>query len=404
MAHSKLISAMKDGAGARSKVVTAVPLSRPSLGHEEERAAQAAIGSGWVMQGPRVEAFERDFAEYVGASRACAVSSGTAALHLALLAVGVKPLDEVVTVSHSFVATANSVRYCGAIPVFVDIDSGTYNIDPDLVEAAIGPRTRAILCVHQMGMPCDLKALTRIAEKHSLPLIEDAACALGSEIHMADWERIGRPHGDIACFSFHPRKIITTGEGGMLTTSSALFDRRFRLLRNHGLDAQRASYEMLGFNYRMTDIQAAIGGEQLSRLPVILTSRRDLVDRYRIALSEIRGLGLPSEPEWARSNWQSFCVRLPDGVNQGKVMEHLQARGISCRTGIQCAHREPAYREEPWSCKPGLRSCQCGSGSCEALQESAAAQDQSIILPLFEGMTQSELESVVGAFRETVSP
>jgi perosamine synthetase len=380
-----------------------VPLSRPNLGKEEERAAQAVIRRGWLMQGRGVETFEHEFAEYVGATHACAVSSGTTALHLALLAVGVKPLDEVVTVSHSFIATANSIRYCGAIPVFVDIEPGTYNMNPELVEAAIGPRTRAILCVHQMGMPCDLRALTRIARKHSLPLIEDAACAIGSEILINGWEKIGRPHGDVACFSFHPRKMLTTGDGGMLTTSNAAFDQQFRLWRNHGLNPKSAAYETLGFNYRMTDIQAAIGAEQLKRLPSMLTAREDLVRRYSTALRDLEGVGLPSRPEWARSNWQSLCVRLPADASQRKVIEHLAERGISCKTGIQCAHREPAYEQEAWSCKADLGGCDCGYGSCTSLQESAAAQDHSIILPLFDRMTDSELNAVVGALKEALA-
>ena len=195
------------------------PDRRPISGRGGGGAAGEAILSGWVTQGPQVAAFEEEFAAYVGAPYACAVSSCTTALHLALHALGVGPGDEVVTVSHSFIATANAVRYCGARPVFVDIDPRTYNIDPGLIEAAITPRTRAILPVHQIGVPCDLAAILDVAERHGLPVVEDAACAIGSEIRIGErWERIGRPHGMVACFSFHPRKVITTGDGGMLTT------------------------------------------------------------------------------------------------------------------------------------------------------------------------------------------
>ena len=203
---------------------------------EEVRAAERAIQSGWVTQGPEVTACEREFSAYVGADHACAVSNCTAALHLALLAVCVKPGDEVITVSHSFIATANSIRYCGAVPVFVDIDHDTYNMDPTRIEDAVTSKTRAILCVHQMGMPCDLESILEIAGRRGLALVEDAACAVGSEILQdGRWERIGRPHGDIACFSFHPRKVITTGDGGMITTSDPEMDRQFRLLRHHGM-------------------------------------------------------------------------------------------------------------------------------------------------------------------------
>src|SRR5580700_9940656 len=203
-----------------------IPIAKPFLGEPEAAAARRVILSGWTTQGPEVAAFEREFADFVGAPHACAVSSCTTALHLALLAASVRPGDEVITVSHSYIATANAIRYCGAIPVFVDIQPDTFNIDPALIERVITPRTRAILCVHQIGMPADLSRILAIARKHSLIVIEDAACAAGSEILFnGSWQKIGRPHGDIACFSFHPRKLITTGDGGMLTTSNPEWDR-----------------------------------------------------------------------------------------------------------------------------------------------------------------------------------
>jgi perosamine synthetase len=213
-----------------------MPIARPWLDDRDADAARRAILSGWVTQGPEVAAFEREFGECVGATHACAVSSCTTALHLALLAVGVRPGDEVITVSHSFIATANAIRYCGATPVFVDIQPDTFNIDPACIEPAISERTRAVLAVHQMGMPCDLDAVLRIARRHALPVVEDAACAVGSEIRWdGRWEKIGKPHGDIACFSFHPRKLITTGDGGMLTTANPHWDRQFRLWRQHAM-------------------------------------------------------------------------------------------------------------------------------------------------------------------------
>jgi perosamine synthetase len=253
----------------------AIPLIRPVMDEREVQAARRCILSGWVTQGPEVAAFEREFAAAVGAAHACAVSSCTTALHLALLAAGVGPGDEVITVSHTFIAVANAVRYCGATPVFIDIDPGTFNLDPALIAEAVSPKTRAVLPVHQMGMPCDMEAVLKVARARGLTVVEDAACAAGSQVRIdGRWEKVGRPHGDIACFSFHPRKVITTGDGGMLTTADPGRDERFRRLRQHGMSVPDTvrhgaaevifeSYPDVGYNYRMTDIQAAVGRVQL---------------------------------------------------------------------------------------------------------------------------------------------
>ena len=364
------------------------------MDEQEAAAARRVILSGWVTQGPEVAAFEREFADAVGAPHACAVSSCTASLHIALLALGVGPGDEVVTASHSFIATANAIRYCGAVPVFVDIELATLNIDPGLVDAAIGPRTKAILAVHQIGMPCDLRALTAIAARHRLPLIEDAACAIGSEIEWdGAWQRIGRPHGDIACFSFHPRKLLSTGDGGMLTTRNADLDRAFRLLRQHGMsvpDAVRHSsdqvifeeYPVAGYNYRMTDIQAAIGREQLKRLPAIVARRRELAARYEARLRSVEELVVPREPQWARSNWQSYAVRVGAWIDQRAFMQRMLDAGIATRRGVMNAHRERAYPAGTWR----------AAGS---LNQSEEAQDTTVILPLFHQLTEEDQDRVV---------
>lgn len=379
-----------------------ISITRPCIEKEEAEAASRVILSGWITQGPEVAAFEQEFAEWVGAPYACAVANCTAALHLALLAAGVSPGDEVVTVSHSFIATANSIRYCGATPVFVDISPQTFNMDADRVEAAITPSTRAILCVHQMGMPCDLDQLAAIAEKHSLPLIEDAACAIGSEMRWnGSWERIGKPQGDVACFSFHPRKIISTGDGGMITTRHKDWDAKFRLWRQHGMsvsDSVRHSsnrvifetYPELGFNYRMTDIQAAVGRQQLKRLDRIVARRRELAANYNRMLGDVPGLTLPFEPDWARSNWQSYCIGLPAECTQEEVMQMLLERGIATRRGIMCAHRESAYPVQSWR----------SSGS---LSHSEEAQSRGLLLPLFPQLEEKEQEYIASSLREAVT-
>jgi dTDP-4-amino-4,6-dideoxygalactose transaminase len=384
-----------------------IPITRPWLDEREVEAARRSILSGWVTQGPKVADFEKEFADWVGAEHACAVSSCTTALHLALLAVGVRPGDEVITVSHSFIATANSVRYCGAIPVFVDIQQDTYNINPELIERVITERTRAILCVHQMGMPCDLKRIIELARRYSVVVVEDAACAVGSEILWdGSWEKIGKPHGDIACFSFHPRKAITTGDGGMITTSNSEWNAHLRLLRQHGMsvpDTSRhaakevifESYPILGYNYRMTDIQAAVGREQLKKLGKITHRRRALAQYYRDKMAGIPGFELPYESEWARSNWQSFCVRLPEGCNQRAVMQKMLDMGVSTRRGLMCTHREASYGREDWSCGVASTICGCMSGDCERLKVSEKAQEQAIILPLFHQMSREDQDLVI---------
>jgi dTDP-4-amino-4,6-dideoxygalactose transaminase len=288
------------------------------------------------------------------------------------------------------------VKYCGATPVFVDVDRDTFNMDPAKIEAAITPKTKAILCVHQIGMPCDLDGILAVAKARSIPVIEDAACAIGAEIQIdGQWEKIGAPRGDIAAFSFHPRKIMSTGDGGMLTTKNPAYDKQFKLLRQHAMSVPDTvrhgsnqvifeTHPVLGYNYRMTDIQAAVGREQLKRVPEIVAQRRKLAARYNELLQNNIGLETPVEPENRRSNWQSYSVTLPAHCDQRTVMQAMLDAGIATRRGIMCAHREDGYK----------------NGHSFDLPNSEFAQDRRIILPLYHVMTEEEQVTVAETLKK----
>jgi len=370
------------------------------MDQREVDAAARAILSGWITQGPEVAAFEKEFAAFVGAEHATAASNCTTGLHLALLVAGVEPGEEVITVSHSYIATANSIRYCGAEPVFVDVNRDTHNMDPAMIEAAITSKTKAILLVHQMGMPADLSAIVSIGRKHGLKIIEDAACAIGSEyLWEGEWEQVGRCRGDAAVFSFHPRKVMSTGDGGMITTPHADWNTKFKLLRQHGMSVPDTvrhgsnqvifeSHPVLGYNYRMTDIQAAVGREQLKRVPGMVERRREIAEAYRRELSSAHWIGLPHEPKWARTNWQSYTVRLPDHADQRAVMQKMLDAGISTRRGIMCAHREDGYRTTRHS----------------DLSNSEWCQDRTIVLPLYPQMTSADIALVAATLKHATAP
>jgi perosamine synthetase len=386
-----------------------IPLHRPDLGQAECDAAARVILSGWVSQGPEVETFEREFAALVNAEHAVAVANGTMALELGLRALGIGAGDEVVTVSHSFIATVNAIRAVGARPVFVDVLPETLTIDPSKIDVAIGATTRAIMVVHQVGMPCDLRSILPIARRRGLFVIEDAACAIGSEIAIdGDWQKIGAPHGDIACFSLHARKPLTTGEGGMVTCREASVNQQLRLLRNHGMsvpahERHRAStiliedYVQPGFNARLSDIQAAVGREQLKRLPDIVVRRRALALRYAEKLVPL-GVATPlREPSWARSNWQSFPVRLLDGLDLSRIMQRMLDDGIATKRGIMCAHLEPCWPKNAWRCPTHPSGCPGDGYECDALTESERGRDRHILLPLFPSLTEAEQDRVMRA-------
>jgi dTDP-4-amino-4,6-dideoxygalactose transaminase len=369
----------------------AIPVMKPLLGEAEAVAVAEAVRSGWVAQGPRVAAFEKAFAARVGAEHGVAVSSCTTGLHLCLHLLGVGPGDEVVVPSLSFIATANAVRYCGATPVFADVDPLTGNLTAETVKAALSERTKAVMVVHQAGVPVDVPAIRAAAGE--VPVIEDAACAAGSTLH-------GRPVGAgalLAAWSFHPRKLITTGEGGMVTTDDAEWAARLRRLREHGMSVSAAerhasggavveSYVETAFNYRMTDVQAAMGLVQLGRLDGIVAQRRALAARYHELLAPL-GLRAVTDPAHGTTNFQSFWVALPeDAPGLTDVLAALSAKGVSARRGIMAAHLEPAYEGHPHP----------------PLPHTERVALRSVILPLHHELSDDDQELVVEALAGAV--
>jgi perosamine synthetase len=370
-----------------------IPISRLSVGQEEAAAAAEVIGSGWIAQGRRVEEFEKKVAGYVGAKHAVAVSSATTGLHLGLIAAGVKPGDEVICPSFSFIATANAIVYAGAKPVFVDIDPQTYNIDTALIEEAITPRTTAIMPASQIGLPADLPEIMRIARKHNLKVVEDAAPSLGA---MIGDKRLGCI-SDFTVFSFDARKILTTGEGGMITTDDDEAAERLRALRAHSASVSMLArhtstsvvlegYTELGYNYKLTDIQGAIGVVQMGRIDDIIAERRQLAHRYEESLRNDKRLVLPFEPPGYKHVYQSYIVRLQTQRTQLEVMDEVAKYNVATRRIIAC-HLEPYYR----NMYPDL-----------TLPETEAATQKTLLIPMFVGLSDTEQNRVVEALLQSL--
>jgi perosamine synthetase len=331
----------------------AISFSRPCFGEAEAEAAAAVVRSGWVVGGPRLAEFERRFAQLCGAEHAVGVSSWTTGAFLVLHAWDVGPGDEVIVPSLTFIASVNVIRHAGAIPVFAEIDPATYNLDPDDVARRITSRTRVIMAVDQLGLPCDIDAIGSLARQYGLRVLDDAACAFGSRSH-------GRPVGalaDVSVFSLHARKVVTTAEGGMITTDDATLAERLRRLRQQGMSlsdyarhggppTQFESYPEIGYNHRITDIQAAIGLAQLDRLDGLLERRRGVAARYNAFLSGHPLLIAPHVPAGLLPNWQSYQVQLREdsGWSRNEVMDRLFELGIPTRRGVMASHLEPPYR------------------------------------------------------------
>jgi len=329
-----------------------IPIARPHFRGREAEDIAEVIASGWVTQGPKVAEFETRVAEQVDAPFMVATTSCTTALHLSLLVSSIGPGDEVIVPSLSFIATANAVRHCGATPIFADVDSVTYNLDPVAVEASITEHTRAIIPVHQVGLPADIDAFASLASTHNLTIIEDAACALGARyrdraIGSGPW---------LSCFSFHPRKTVTAGEGGMIAVHDESTAERLRRLRHHGMsvsDMDRHSsehvvvehYDEVGYNYRMTDLQAALGLSQMDVLDYCLSERRRLAERYTEAFEGLDGLQVPREPPPLHHAWQSYMVQVAEDAPTARdaLMITLLEDGIATRRGIMASHLEAPY-------------------------------------------------------------
>jgi len=385
-----------------------IPITKPFIGAEELAAVQRPLQTGWLVQGPYVKEFEGKFGRFVGAENAVATTSCTTALHLAVVALGLGPGDEVIVPGFTWVATANVVEYMGARPVFVDIDLATFNLDAACLEAAITPKTVGIIPVHMFGLAADMDPIKEIADRRRLWTVEDAACGFGA------W--YGGKHvgtlGDLGCFSFHPRKSITTGEGGMVTTSRDDLAETLRSLRDHGAsrsDLQRhtdtgsyllADYDLLGYNFRMTDLQGAIGSVQMDRAEWVLAERRRCAESYDRLLAGVEWLALPVTPSNSVHGYQSYvCLFRPEEPNlqsadrlheqRNRIMARLETEGIATRQGTHAAFMQGYYAAKY-------------SIPRSDLPRAFLADRLSLSLPMFPGMTDDELDYVATALRSAV--
>ncbi|WP_341945769.1 DegT/DnrJ/EryC1/StrS family aminotransferase [Microbacterium sp. LWH11-1.2] len=362
-------------------------LNIPLTGAPEVDAVREVIESGYLTQGAKTAAFEEAVRGYTAARHAAAVSSATTGLHLALVALGVQPGDEVVIPGFSFPATANAVIQQGATPVFVDIDEATFNLDPALLDAAVTDRTRAIMPVHAFGLCADMDAINAVAARHELPVLEDAACALGGTYG----GRHAGTLGTAGVYSFHPRKIITTAEGGMITTDDDELAKRIAVLRAHGAVRGELYMEFVeaGFNYRLSDVHAAIGLAQMTRIDDIVSGRRRAASELTSRVSGIEGVQVPTEPAGTAHTFQSYVVLLDDGIDRDEVIRRMRTRDIETTLGTYGMHLQPYFRE-----RFGIPD--------EALPHTTRAHHQALTLPLYPQLTEDDMDAIADALRLSI--
>jgi len=362
-----------------------IRLTRPEIGEKEIREIGKVLKSGFLVQGKNVKKFEKEVSKYLNVKYAVAVSSGTAALHLSLIALGIKEGDEVILSDFTFPSTGNVVVLVGAKPILVDIDLSTYNIDPIKIEKKITSKTKAIIPVHEFGQSADMDPILKIAKQYKLYVIEDAACTLGAEYRGMKCGTMG----DIGCFSFHPRKAITTGEGGMVVTNNEEIAEKVRALRNHGMVNRNGKYgfKYAGLNYRMTDFQGAMGWVQMKKIDEIIERRRELAKVYDSLLQNTRGLQTPFVAKNNKHIYQSYVILLNEQVNRDGVIRKLRKKGIETTIGTYALHCQPFYQDN-YSYKKG------------ELENSYKAFKQSLCLPLSQSMQEKDVKKITNTLKE----
>ena len=374
-----------------------IPYGHQWINNDDIKEMIKVLKSEWITQGPKVKEFEEELCKYTGAKYAVVVSSGTAALHIACLAAGIKKGDEVITSPITFVASANCVLYCGGKPVFADVQEDTVNIDPEEIKKKITKRTKAIIPVHFAGHPCDLEEIHSLAKKYNLIVIEDACHALGAEYKGS---KIGScKYSDMTVFSFHPVKSITTGEGGAVLTNDKKLYEKLLMLRNHGITRKKAKlkeegrwyYEMqeLGFNYRITDFQCALGISQLKKLDKFIEKRRKIANIYTKQLSKVDNIILPIEKKHVKSSWHLYYVRLKNPKKRRVVFDKLQKFGIGVQVHYIPVYRHPYYRERLGTLKDGYPKAE-------------AYYRTTITLPIFPTLTKKRVEIIIKNFKKIV--